>query len=74
MEDKLKITVIATGFEARFGESYESDQKETEWAQPARRPVLEEEVFDRSFAEQPKVEEDSDILDVPAFLRHQMEG
>jgi cell division protein FtsZ len=78
MEDKLKITVIATGFESRYDDAYRSNSSETDWAQPVpaatSRQVLEEEVFDRPLAETPTSKEDSDILDVPAFLRHQMEG
>jgi len=78
LEDKLKITVIATGFEARFGESYENSHTEADWSHPtaaaASRHVLEEEVFDRPFADRSNSEEDTDLLDVPAFLRHQIEG
>jgi len=78
MENKLKITVIATGFESRFDESYKGNHAESDWNQPttaaASRHVLEEEVFDRPFVGRSDTREDADILDVPAFLRHQMEG
>jgi cell division protein FtsZ len=78
MEDKLKITVIATGFENQFGESRASTNAESDWSQPISAPashhVPEEEVFDRPFAQQSDTSDDADILDVPAFLRHQVEG
>jgi len=78
LEDKLKITVIATGFEARFAGAHERSQDEAAWNPPvpaaSSHHVLEEEVFDRPFATQDESAKDADILDVPAFLRHQMEG
>jgi cell division protein FtsZ len=78
MEDKLKITVIATGFESRFDEAYQSSSSESDWTRPAvaraGHHVLEEEVFDRPLADTSTSQEDTDILDVPAFLRHQVEG
>ena len=79
MENQLKLTVIATGFENQQTGVRRSDERDS-WRQPVHAMAggsgVEEEVLGpQSFETQPEESHgESDILDIPAFLRHQVEG
>jgi cell division protein FtsZ len=79
MGDQLKITVIATGFENQHAMATRRAERES-WRQPIHAVAggsgTEDEFFESQPVE-PQLEDsqgETDILDIPAFLRHQVEG